>query len=394
MKSNIHFIKTVLKGIAFSNPQKNKLLIFDEMGSYMMRKILLYDVDYTVLPVRNEQNRVSVEIIALMIKNLARIIFKKTGKEKLRSILRNTYILSFIEYISPVVVLTWIDNSRSFRWISRHYEGATFFAIQNGTRIIDRATKGFENFGSSSLSYMCFGEYEKDLFTQCGYKVDNFFPIGSLKGGFYKFRISQKPRVEYDICLISELREEMILEKKMPVGKQALDILYGFCKRYIDEHTDLTLRIACKNDSDEVVQYFKAMFGNRAYVEKNRQPSLKTYEYMDRSDVIVAFNSTAAFEAFGWGKKVLLCNFSGRECYSFPLPGICTMDMPDYHTFRDKLDYLRELELLTYNKLTENAARYFMNYDPEMPPDTFIRNKIFECLEINGKSPEETEGNP
>jgi len=260
--------------------------------------------------------------------------------------------------------------------------------------LLDQATKGFEHFGSSSLYYMCFGEYERDLFTQCGYKVDNFCPIGSLKGGYYKFRISQKPRVEYDICLISELREEIILENIMPEIKQALDILYGFCKRYIDEHTNLTLCIPCKNNSDAVVQFFRAMFGTTAYVAKNKQPSLTTYEYMDRSDVIVAFHSTVAFEAFGWGKKVLLCNFTGSECYSFPLPEICTMDIPDYDAFRDKLDYLRELEVSTYDKLTEHAARYFMNYDPEMPPDTFIRNKIFECLEIDRKSPKGTAGDP
>jgi len=138
MKRHIHFIKDFLKGITFANPQKNKLLIFDETGSYMIGKILVYDLDYTVLPVRNELNRISVEIIALMIKNLARIIFKRIDKDKHRSILWDTYILSCLEYISPVIVLTWIDNSRTFEWLSRNYADAAFFSIQNGVRILDR----------------------------------------------------------------------------------------------------------------------------------------------------------------------------------------------------------------------------------------------------------------
>ena len=105
-----------------------------------------------------------------------------------------------------------------------------------------------------------------------------------------------------------------------------------------------------------------------------------TYAAMDRSSVIVTVNSTAAFEAFGWGKKVLFCNLSGDDFNQAPLPEICTMNVNNYEMFKTKLDYLRQLSENEYRELIQTHARYLMNYDFDNPAHRIIRKMILGHL--------------
>ena len=94
-----------------------------------------------------------------------------------------------------------IDNHSVFHWLCEHYEGAELMAIQNGTR-----TRGELNLNFSSYSlqhYFCFGNYEKDLFSEYGCTIKNYYPVGSLLSGYYinSQMLNQSPI--YDICVIS-----------------------------------------------------------------------------------------------------------------------------------------------------------------------------------------------
>ena len=382
------FIKR-LKRSTFSNPQKSDVLVFDQMGIATIKKILLYDIEnYTVLPIRNEVNYVSIQIIALTIKNLLQIAYQYKSKKlfhhkQLLYISWLTYLLSCVEYISPKVVLTFIDNSSSFQWISRHYTKTIFYAIQNGVREVRDRGEGY--LMHSMPNFMCFGEFEKDSYIKCNCKVDNFYPVGSLKGGYYKYKLCNGLSVEsdYDICLVSQFREQIMYGREFPEIKKAVNMLNTFLKKYIDENNSLMVNIACASSRDTEERYFEEAVGDRLHIIKNIPGEFTTYGYMDRSDVILTCHSTAGFEAFGWGKKVLFCHFFTEKEYLrllSSLPDICTVDITDYDIFCAKLDYLRGLDDLTYRKMTEDAAKYFMNYDSQMPAHRFIRNKIFDII--------------
>jgi len=388
MKNTIRLTKNFfkrLKRITFSNPQKNDVLLFDQRSSKIIKGILLHDINCTVLPIRNELNYVSIQLIAITTKNLIKIAFQYKGKKLFnhKELPKITWhLLSCIEYISPKVVLTCIDNSGSFQWISRHYDKATFYVIQNGFHgNLGTAERG--DLAHSMPHFMCFGRFEEDSYKKYNCKVDNFYPVGSLLGGYYKYEICNGLRVEtdYDICLVSQFREQMITEGKSQKIKKELTILNTFFKKYIDEHDSVMANIACASNMDIEEQYFETVFGDRVHIIKNIRDEFTTYRSMDRSDVILTAGSTAGIEALGWGKKVLFCNFSNQDAFPiFQFPDVCTVTIPDYNVFCAKLDYLRGLDDLTYRKLTEDSARYFMNYDPQNPPHKFIREKIFKCL--------------
>ena len=149
----------------------------------------------------------------------------------------------------------------------------------------------------------------------------------------------------------------------------------------MEENDNLLLNIACVSKSYAEKDYFREYFKDKVTIVENEREKFSTYRCMDYSDVVVTVISTAGIEAFGWGKKLFFCNLSGIARYDLPISEICTINIPKYNVFRAKLDHLRGISQQSYEKVTKESAAYLMNYDPQMPAHSFIRNKTLECLE-------------
>ena len=389
--------------ISFKNPTKNKVVIFDNENSQILKNAVLNDIECTIVHCRREMFHITLPLLYLMIRN-AIIFIKKSSlnlegvkKSSLKGCIYKIYLFSCIDYINPKIVITFIDNSRTFHWISRKYENCEFYAIQNGIRtdakrlhyeeqnyFVERSVH-FSTDIISMPNLFCFGKYESDLYKKHNHDVDNFYPVGSLKGGFYKTRISVKnTKVYFDICLVSDqllsFSEGHILSQyELGVG-----YLHKLVHKYVaEEHLSccIAMRSTAKHDQKIEKEYFVNIFGDRAtIIERNEKDMFTTYTAMDRSSVIVTLNSTAVFEVFGWGKKALFCNLSGDDFNQLPLPVICTMNVNNYEIFKSKLDYLRQLDENEYREITRSHARYLMNYDFENPTHTVIRKMILEYL--------------
>ena len=107
---------------------------------------------------------------------------------------------------------------------------------------------------------------------------------------------------------------------------------------------------------------------------------MSTYFTMDRSVVVLSVYSTAVREAFGWGKKVLFCNFTGNEDYSSPRDGLWSLNEPDYEIFKDRLNYIYNMDMEKYIEMTRGYSKYLMNYDFKNPAHQVIRNMILKEL--------------
>ena len=208
--------------------------------------------------------------------------------------------------------------------------------------------------------------------------------MGHLRGGFYKAELLESSiKVDFDICLVSDqllsFPERHILTKfELGVG-----YLHKLVHKYVvEEHLSccVAMRSIDKHDQRIEKEYFVNIFGDRVKIIKRNDIQMSTYASMERSLVVVALNSTAVFEAFGWGKKVLFCNLSGDDFNQLPLPVICTMNVNNYEIFKSKLDYLRQLDENEYREITQSHARYLMNYDFENPTHSVIRKMILEYL--------------
>ena len=66
--------------------------------------------------------------------------------------------LAAIKFIQPKLVITFVDNSRRFNFLSRIYLKATFIGVQNGLRGIEVADMAEY---LCQTNFFCFGEETK-----------------------------------------------------------------------------------------------------------------------------------------------------------------------------------------------------------------------------------------
>jgi hypothetical protein len=319
-----------------------------------------------------------------MLRNLREADFFKLRLPDLRTGIRRIfgqfykiYLLSCLHLMKPKIVLTFVDDSPRFHFVSRKYRGAQFYAITNGIRYQPVIPQD-KDYRISMPDLICYGEFEADFFRRHGHLIDNFHPVGSLQGGYYKALTTtgNGNSIEYDLCLVSQWFDGIISGSlNLPEIRRAITTLEQFLATYLDENK-LRFCVAMRGESPFEIEYFSKIYGDRAVLLKNKRLSMSTYRGMDRSSVIVAFDSSAAIDAYGWGKKVLFTNFSGTDNSKLPVDQTCYIDETSYAAFRDKLDFIRELSEEKYAELTGKNRKYVVNYDPQCPAHVYVRNLI------------------
>lgn len=376
----IKVLKNISK-IRHKKYRRNDVLIFDGVGSNILDKIILADIRYTILYSRKEVLYLSLEIMVRLIKNIIKALFR--GKYRTLYLL---YLLSCVESIKPKIVITLIDNSYLFQAISRLYTEAEFYAIQNGVKL-EISLKDYlpeyppEAKLISLPNLVCFGQQIIDIYRKHKHKVDHFFPLGSLIGGYYKSQVSDPTAaIQSDICLVSQWRSDFTFRGQDLESKQSFDMLNRYLSRYQKE-SGLRLCIAtCSNDKREI-EYFQTFYdSSQVVINEFDRLNFSTYREMDKSHVIVANDSCAAFEAFGWGKKVLFCNFTEMTAYNFPKPGIWSTNKIDFDDFCNKLDDLIKMDYKKYILNAKESMRYVMNYDFSKPAHVFIKKLIHDKI--------------
>jgi surface carbohydrate biosynthesis protein len=219
------------------------------------------------------------------------------------------------------------------------------------------------------------------MYNYYGHEVDHFHPVGSLRGGYYLNVLrSRSINQRFDICLISEwehgLQDNPIFQE---IG-EGIAITDNYLLRYA-KIRDVKICIATRSADNRELDYFLKVFGERAVIIKNNRETMSTYQAIDESNVSVTAFSTAGVEAFGWGKKVLFCNFTGHKNYSFPVPDICSIDKPNFESFCMKMDFLLSMDQSKFKVATGKSAKYMLNYDPNIPPHLYLQNIIHNEIE-------------
>ena len=220
------------------------------------------------------------------------------------------YILSVIKVINPKVIITYIDNSPVFHWLCEHYVGAELIAIQNGSRVKIQLKSVKNNYNLQH--YFCFGNYEKDLFTSFGYKVENYLPIGSLLCGYYlnNEMLNQSPT--YDICVVSAWRGDIGNTKDVYDSMRSMEVLDKMLSKYIQE-TGIKVSIIMRSEPSSKDRNMPE-FGNEEEYFKNLYPESVTlinpdfkrvniYSEVIKGDLIISSGSTVLREVFGMKRR-------------------------------------------------------------------------------------------
>ncbi|MCH8012542.1 MAG: hypothetical protein IIA61_11435 [Candidatus Marinimicrobia bacterium] len=309
-------------------------------------------------------------------------IIKKKLK-RLLGILLNHYRLATLEYINPKVVITYIDNSELFHWLSRNCNGSEFFAIQNGNRTnweLERVSKN----DYYLKHFFCFGNYDVDRFKAFNLKIDDFYPIGSLKGGIILSEAAKHiNNNKYDICFISSGTLETKSKEFNRDYYLSYELLITYLAKFIEEF-DLSISVALRFDkkyfpglSKLEKEHFDCKFSKKAdLIEMNR---LSTYFNALDSSVLIGSGTSVLAECFGFGKKILYCDFSERKIYNNH-DSMVLFTEPNYDSFKNRLNELINEPYDKYCERTRDYRSYVMNYNMDCLPHVFIRKKIKEYL--------------
>jgi surface carbohydrate biosynthesis protein len=368
---------SLLHNITIRDPKRTKILIYDYAGSEILIETILQGQDYSAFPVRLESFYISPQILLKIAKNFFLLNFQNI-KEFKRNIYR-AYTLSCMEYINPKIVITFVDNDFTFQWLSNNYHNAEFFAIQNGVRIKSCLTIPDTNGGIRKISmphFLCFGQSVVDTYRKFGHEIADPVCLGSLKGGYYK-QITKETTSQniFDICIISQNTspsKEILHEDWIKNEQVILEMMVRYLK-----NNDKRAVIALRTSIDEEYEFFLKMFGDKATIVRQDKTGYSTYRTMDHSEVIVTNHSTAGFEAFGWGKKVLFCNFTGDTIYEIFNRDLFLVRQMDYDLFEKRMNELLEMDQNEYLKTTEILRKYVMNFDPALPAHMYMK-KIIE----------------
>lgn len=393
-----------LRSLSLKRLSRADVLIFDAAGGSLLSDFVLQGIPHTTLFARFEKVFVHPIMALRMIASLGRLRLDDMpprwyfDPRMLMLHLRHLYFLACLREIRPKVVLTTVDTSFFFQRCSRTYAEATFIAVMNGFRdeqALERPFLPAPPHPASRVSMphlYCCGQSDVDIYRRTGQQVDHFYPVGTLRGGVY---VERRPRVApkplYDIVFVSQWRYNMFGQEWSPELRRgyAFTTLVEFLGRYAKQ-TGAKLCIACSHGDTayghQERAFFQACAGDHVYLSPKSDDLLSSYVTVDQGEVTVAGWSTLGVEAFGWGKRTLLCNFKGDPKGFLPAQGIWSLTEPDYDVFKARLDMIRAMSDDAYAKQAASARRYMMPFDPDRLAHAVIRQHVVACLEGRGEA--------
>lgn len=288
------------------------------------------------------------------------------------------YFLAVLRYLKPKVVTTYIDDDPLFHWLSRHFRAAEFFAIQNSARTKRDLSRGAP-FDFTNL--FCLGEYERDRFAEFGHRVDHCIPVGSVRADYFREAVAGIPQaIQYDIVLISQWTPAIMLGGGHPDCKRAIEQLNRFLAQYARERA-LTLAIALRGNRDgQERRYYESVYGAYPIFLGRDDEAMATHRAMWQSELVMAFFSTMGREALGWGKKVLYCDASGHDEYTYYQNELLVFRGDRYADFAAHLDRVRAMSGEEYRAHMHADAHYLMVCDAQQGAHQKIRQRILRCL--------------
>ena len=372
------------KTFSLGKLSKCDIVILDSTNSHYITEYILKGLQYHIFNLNTKKIHFNLNVVYYYFISIKLLDFKnlKKSEKKFREVLkqlRYIYFLSCLKTINPKVVISFIDNSQEIHWLSRKLKSAAFFAIQNGNRPkfqLDNKQKQFHK------HFFSFGNNDVDRYKRFGHTIERAYPVGSLKAGIYKMK-SKNINIVYDISVISQYEEELFQKTKYEdrVKWNSMAMMHTFLGKYIAEYnlkSAIVLRGFNPDISGEKL-YFDKFYKNNVIRIINDDTKMSSYIAMDQSNVIIDFFSTASIEAFGWGKKILLCDFTNSNDYNDYHPLIVFKEA-NYEVFKERVNNLRFENSEDYKKRTKEYASYLMNNNKECPPHIHVRKKIKKYL--------------
>ena len=260
-------------------------------------------------------------------------------------------------------MITFTDNSSLFHWQANNYNGAKFYAIQNGYRskLELSIQKKFK-----LTNFFTFGESVEKQYRKYGHSAKKFIPVGSFLSSIFVQNIGFSNHIKYDICLIST-HKPRFFNTKSEFGRN-LGMIDSYLIKFLNENSNLKCAILCRSPKNSMngkfeLDYFSSVYGPRVDLIFRDDCEFSTYQGMAQSKLIVTCYSTCGVEAFGWGKKVLFCDYSPDNRFANLDSGLWLLDEEGYGSFSERLNMILLIDQKKYRKITAKYSNFIMKYE-------------------------------
>ena len=382
--------------LRLGDPERTDIVIFDEVGAEFVRKALNPDYSILVFPARPPEVRVGVRTISYFFRDLPQ--FRLAELDRSRGLLRGfakgvwlRLLGATISAMRPRAVLTFIDNSGTFHWLSMNCKRFPLIAIQNGSRLSYAAD---EVTGYYLQHLFCFGAHEPELFERVGYQVERFHAVGSLVAGLHFVAGAAKGRADYDLLVVSTWRGNIGYQPDVQDTMRSMMRMDQLLAEYVGtRRLKAAVILRSERDSDHWLmpqvgkteeEYFLGIYGPNVEIVDTDFTVRNVYPVMEKSRVIVSCLSTALIEAYGIGKKILYCNFTGMDDYHLDLdPAIVASDSRPV-VFYERLDTLLGMPQLDYQRLHRERQAHYMSFPVGRPTHEVIAERVDRIIQDFG----------
>lgn len=379
---------TSLNRLFFFKPINYDIIIFDEINADLVNQTLPKKFSRDIFKCHPVNINLWPTILVKFFLNLKLFKFKQcTGSPKKIFYecfwqLLMIYVKADLDLRKPKGIVTFIDNSKKFAWLSENFNLAPCIAIQNGFRL-KYASQNGENYYCQHL--FCFGQQQVENFKKMDYRVDHFYPVGSLiLSNNFKVNLKTK-KPKYDFLVISCWRGNIGFNNDVKDSMNSMRIMDKLFCEYLKKNnykSAIMLRSE-KNSSDWFMpeigmseeDYYLSIYGNLVDIIQTDFTKRNVYPMMQNADVIIAgFSTTCLVEAFATGKKVLYANFCNTDKYHTDFSKKIVFDgkKKSPENFWTRLNNLKNVSVDIYKK----KHHLLMNYYVQSPTLVSTQEKI------------------
>ena len=234
----------------FSKPDSADIIIFDETNSNLLELVIPESLSVSIFKMRPMEFYINPMILLSFIRNLKYFTFRngvasnKGWFYKIFFQLLCIYIKADLMRRNPKAIITSIDNCSKFAWLSENYQFAQCIAIQNGFRLSYDVNPNCRYY---CQHLFCFGQREITEFPRMNYRVDNFYPVGSLNLSlnFDDQLTDIKPK--YDLLVVSCWRGNIGYARDVEDSMNAMRLMDEKLAKYL-ENRDLKAAVITRSE--------------------------------------------------------------------------------------------------------------------------------------------------
>ena len=377
--------------VFFLSPKPCDVLIFDECNSQYVRRVINKKYSIGIFNMRPEDIFFGMGVMVQFSKELLKFSLEEVRKHHrgfLRGVIKQVYYIylkACLESIKPKAVITFIDTSSVFGLLAKHCDNFPFIAIQNGSRLSYDALPDYNYYVPH---YFCFGTHEQELFPKLGYRVDHYYPVGSLVASLH-FLPREQVEEKYDLLIVSSWRGSSDYVQDVQDTMRSMKIMDQLLTRYIKNHEiKAALIYRTMRDCEGWIipeiglseeEYYQEIYGDSIKHIDNSDRNI--FPLMQQSKMVITCLSTAGIEAYGLGKKLLYCNFTGTDLYHQDIADKILTKNSEYTAFSEILDQILSMKQEEYLEEHKERMQYYMSFDAEKSVEARIEAKFDEIIE-------------